>query len=90
MALTEKTFSGQLRSDEEMLVEIQTAIAAVLAEGQGYTMFGVETVTHADLASLQRLEEQYRARVLLANGYTGRNHADFSDDEVSQDSGLGW
>ncbi len=83
MAITETSFDGMIRSDEEMLYEFQEALVAVSQAGQAYTLFGSRTVTHADLAMLERQEEKYRRRVMAANGYNGRNTAQTIDAEES-------
>ena len=79
MTLSILPFTGTLRSDEEMLHDIQDAILTVATAGQAYTLFGSRTVTHADLTDLQSLESIYRRRILAANGYNGRNTAQFFD-----------
>jgi hypothetical protein len=68
----------QIVSPEQMLADVQAAIRAILATGQSYTLFGSRTVTRGDLAELQKMEQLYLRRVLMARGHTGRNSADFS------------
>jgi hypothetical protein len=68
----------QVYSDEQMLADVQGAIRAVLTSGQATTIFGAFSNTRADLDRLQSMESMYRARVLAARGYSGRNVADFS------------
>ena len=79
MPLTEAPYTGTVYSDEQMLAEFQAAIRGLLLTGQSYTLFGSRVVTMADAKWLGEQEEKYRKRVLAANGWDGRNHADFSD-----------
>jgi hypothetical protein len=63
-------------TDAERLVEYERAISAILLNGQSYTLFGSETVTHADLARLITERDRLSARV---SGETYRNYARLED-----------
>ena len=72
-----------IKSDEEMLAEINEAILAVVTTGQSYTIFGSRVVTKSNLGELKTLQSSYEQRILLKKGWTGRNYIDNSGDEAS-------
>jgi hypothetical protein len=84
--LTYSTYTGTVKSDEEMVAEVQAAISRCLSAGESYTVFGSHARAYS-LAELQRLEARYRARVLARRGATGRNYADLSDPSGEHDMG---
>jgi hypothetical protein len=66
-----RDFQG-IPTDAEKLAEYEAAISAVLTTGQSYTIFGSESVTHADLSRLQMERDRIARRVA---GSTRRNYA---------------
>jgi len=78
MAISYESGSVTLKTNEQMLAEVQDAIHAVLLTGGAYTLFGSRQVTHADLGQLRELYDYYEERVLMDKGATGTNLADLS------------
>ena len=57
-----------IKSFEEQLIEVQTAISVIITKGQSYTIAG-RTYTRATLSELIKYEQYLRAQAALeANG----------------------
>lgn len=54
-------------TDQELLDFVRAAIAQILLHGQAYSIDGRQ-YTRADLATLEKLEQKYEARVNAAAG----------------------
>lgn len=76
--ITRTTAGVTIKSDEEILAEIDAAILAIITTGQSYTIFGSRVVTKSNIGELQKMRSQYEQRILLKKGWTGRNYIDNS------------
>jgi hypothetical protein len=80
-----------IKRDDQRLAEIDAQISNCLTlmtsittgTAQEYTIFGSRMVKNAAIAeltntidALEKLKGKYERRVLMARGFTGRNHAD--------------
>lgn len=92
-----------IKQDYQRLAEIDASISAAYAAMdvissngiQEYTIVGSRTIRRATLADLSalvvELEKQrgkYEKRVLMAKGFTGRNHADMGGSTGKSDAEI--
>ena len=80
--LSISSYTGSVKSSEEMLALAQKALSDIYTVGQAYYAPGGVQVTFADMAELQRQVAYWESRVLAARGATGRNYADIAPAEV--------
>lgn len=74
--LTIDSYSGTIKSDEEMLALAQQALSDVYQVGQSYYAPGGVQVTLADVEKLRKEVAYWEGRVLAKRGVDGRNTAD--------------
>ena len=65
-------------TDREMYDLYRDKIKNILQTGQEYTVQGSRAVKNPALVEVEAMAMKYERRLLRANGFTGRNVADFS------------
>lgn len=70
------SYTGSVKSDEEMYALAQKALSDIYTVGQAYFAPGGVQVTLADVEKLRNEVSYWEGRVLAKRGVTGRNYAD--------------
>jgi len=86
--LTVKDFTGEIRSDEEMLSVWQKVELDIANTGQAYNAGGGVEFTFADVDKVHAKVTFYEKRVLAKKGYGGRNYGDIAPSDNSNESGI--
>jgi hypothetical protein len=76
--LTIESFTGTVKSAEEMLALWQKAESDIATVGQTYFAPGGVQYTFADLEEVHKMVMYWEKRVLSKRGVTGRNTADIA------------
>ena len=80
--LTEQSFSGSIKSPEEMLSLWRQVEVDIAETGQSYRSPGGVEVTLAEIGMVRRQVTYWESRVLARRGYHGRNTADIEPTET--------
>jgi len=86
--LTEDSYSGSVKSPEEMLALWRQVEVDIAQTGAAYSTPNGMTVTMADMASVKDRVAYWERRVLERRGYGGRNTADLTTGMVSDNRTL--